>query len=94
MCDPLEDINELDKVSKEWYSENVVKEYLKDKEHFKRFDLRHYSQLTTEFNPKQTTAMLKKLGIPIPNTKVTIVGGYTGQFASLLRDIGMSMVLY
>ena len=74
------------------FAENVVKEYLSNKTTFKKYDLRHYSQLETAFNPEQMVSMLKDLEIPITNTRATIVGGYTGQFAISLRNIGMKVI--
>jgi len=54
--------------------------------------LRHYTQLVIEFNPVEFQKIFLKLGIPTNNICVTVIGGYTGQFASLLNSLGMKVI--
>lgn len=53
--------------------------------------LRHYNQLVTRFDDSSIRAVLAKFGIPI-EARVTVYGGFTGQFAESLRRIGMRVV--
>lgn len=92
MGDPIEGHKFEDSPDQKRFSENIVNEYQKEKSTFKKYDLRHYSQIETVFDREQIASMLKKLEVPIKDTKVTIVGGYTGQFSVSLRDIGMKVV--
>lgn len=92
MCDPIFDeiatsVHELQKFKKE-----IVQEYLKDREKFDKYPLRHYSQLELSFDDNLVKKLLHKLDIPISSTVATIFGGYTGQFAKCLRSVGMRVV--
>jgi len=90
MCDPI--IDRFTKVEGEPFRKEVVEEYLKNKNSFNKYPLRHYSQLESIFDEKQVKELLSKLNIPTADTTVTIFGGYTGQFANCLRNIGMQVV--
>lgn len=88
MCGPITDEFPVE----EPFRKEIVSEYLLNKDTFTKYPLRHYSQLEITFEEEQVRTLLNRLNIPIMNTRVTIFGGYTGQFATCLRDIGMQMI--
>lgn len=88
--DPI--IDDSEKIDKEPYSKETVTEYLEKRGRFDRHPLRHYSQLETSFEENTIRSLLEKLQIPIPHTRVTIFGGYTGQFAKCLKNLGMKVI--
>ena len=90
MCDAI--IDSSIRVDVEAFRKEVVQEYLKDKNSFDKHPLRHYSQLELTFDEGIMTTLLNKLSTPIVNIRVTIFGGYTGQFANCLRKIGMKVI--
>lgn len=53
--------------------------------------LRHYNQLATQFDDSTIRFALSKFKIPIP-TRITVYGGFTGQFADSLKRVGMKVV--
>ena len=92
MCDPIIDDAVIYDYELEPFKKEIVKEYSKTKEKFDKYPLRHYSQLELSFDNNSVKRLLHKLDIPVSDTKVTIFGGYTSQFASCLRSIGMQIV--
>lgn len=52
---------------------------------------RHYSQTVTFFDKSKVERAMRKLGIPMSGHAL-IFGGYTGQFAACLKDLGMSVI--
>ena len=90
MCDPIIDKSIF--IETDQFKEENVKEYIENKRLFTKHPSRHYSQLETNFQAKEIEKLLQKLDIPFDDTRVTIFGGYTGQFASCLRDIGMKVI--
>jgi len=89
-CDPI--IDDSERIEKEQFLKEMVTEYLEKRDKFDRYPLRHYSQLETSFEENTVRSLLTKLRIPIPHTKVTIFGGYTGQFAKCLKNLGMKVI--
>ena len=71
---------------REEFSKQTVEEYALNKASFKRFPLRHYRQL--EFSFDGVGELLGRLQIPTHITGL-VFGGYTGQFANALRELGM-----
>ena len=90
MCDPI--IEEDNNLQTERFSKVTVKEYLEKREKFTKYPLRHYSQLETDFDEKQIKKILSKINIPVNGTKVTVFGGYTGEFSKCLRNLGMKVI--
>jgi hypothetical protein len=90
MCDPITDDSIY--ILKEPFRKKVVEEYLKNKQSFDKHPLRHYSQLELAFDANIVKKLLDRFEIPTFNTSVTVFGGYTGQFAICLRDIGMRII--
>jgi len=92
MCGPIVDsVSSLD-FELQPFEEEVVQEYLADKREFNKHPLRHYSQLELSFDKDVVKQLLHELNIPVFDTRATIFGGYTGQFASCLGSIGMQIV--
>lgn len=52
---------------------------------------RHYSQSASTFDREQMKKALTKLSIPL-DTKSIIFGGYTGELAVCLRELGVSVI--
>lgn len=90
LCDPI--IDDSVRVEKEPFRKEVVEHYLENREEFNYYPSRHYSQLMETFDPDVVKKLLSRLRIPIVDTHVTVFAGYTGEFASCLRKIGMSVV--
>jgi len=90
MCDPI--IDDSERVETEQFSREIVAEYLKERSGFTRYPLRHYSQLEILFEESTIKNLLDRLTIPVPETSVTVFGGYTGQFAECLRKLGMKVI--
>jgi hypothetical protein len=90
MCDPIIDDSEI--IEKEAFTKEVVNEYLEKRSSFDGYPLRHYSQLEMSFEESTVKRLLDKLHVPILHTKVTIFGGYTGNFAKCLRNLGMKVI--
>lgn len=90
MCDPIIDDSEV--IETEPFTKEVVDEYLRKRSVFNKYPLRHYSQLEVLFERSDVKRLLKSLGIPTLNIRVTVFGGYTGHFAKCLRDIGMKVI--
>ena len=90
MCDPIIDGSE--KVETEEFTKTTVTEYLKTRNTFSRFPLRHFSQLEVSFEEETIKILLERLQIPNIETTVSIFGGYTGQFAKCLRNVGMNVI--
>ncbi len=65
--------------------------FKKRRDDIKRSDLRHYNQIVTQFNDSVIRFALSKFKIPI-ETRVTIYGGFTGQFAKSLMKVGMRVI--
>ena len=74
---------------REEFSKQTVEEYALNKASFKRFPLRHYRQL--EFSFDGVGELLGRLQIPTHITGL-VFGGYTGQFANALRELGMTVI--
>ena len=90
MCDPI--ITQSINIETEPFSKEAVNEYLEKRTKFTKYFLRHYSQTEVNFEPSQIEKILVKLKIPINGTKVTVFGGYTGEFANCLRNMGMNVI--
>jgi hypothetical protein len=89
LSDPLIDDEHLET---EPFKEDTVKEYLQTGDTSGKHPLWHYQQTQIIFSNEELITSLSKLGIPAKSTRVTVVGGFTGQFASSLRSIGMNVV--
>lgn len=73
----------------------VVEEFSKNSSKFKKkydFPARHYSQIVVKLTPEVIKNILKKLSITPANKTITLFGGYTGQFAEVLRTVGFSVI--
>lgn len=97
MSDPLVDFprdvpKKLHKGVIDEYSKETLDEYKRLRTSFTKYPLWHYSQLETKFNNDSIQKILVKFAIPTENITVTVFGGYTGEFASCLRDIGMRVI--
>lgn len=92
MCDPIVDDSITSDYELEPFKKEIVEEYLRSKNSFDKHPLRHYSQQELTFDEDIVKKSLDKLDIPIVNTRVTVFGGYTGQFADCLRSIGMQVI--
>ena len=90
MCNPIVDKSIFPII--EPFTEENVKEFFEKRDRFDKYPLRHYSQLSINFQKNQVRELLNRLKIPIFDTRATVFGGYTGQFACCLRDIGMKVV--
>jgi hypothetical protein len=88
LSDPLID-NEV--IETKPFTEAIVNEYLQSSNTFEKHPLWHYQQPETIFDNKQIIACLRKLEIPTIDNRATVIGGFTGQFSSCLRDIGMKV---
>jgi hypothetical protein len=75
----------------EEFSKKTVEEYLMNRASFSKFPLRHYRQLEFSFDVRRVGELLRRLQIPTEIT-VLVFGGYTGQFAKILRDLGMKVI--
>ena len=79
MCDPIIDNSiRLNARALEPFEKEIVEEYLKSRSSFDKYPLRHYSQLELDFDENVVKKLLDHLDIPIANTRVTVIGGYTG----------------
>lgn len=75
----------------EEFRRKTVKEYLTNKASFSKFPLRHYRQLEVSFDVERMRELLR--GLRVSTEIATFVfGGYTGQFACVLRDLGMKVI--
>jgi hypothetical protein len=92
MCDPIISDVATSVYELKAFRKEIVQEYLKNRKKFNKYPLRHYSQLELLFDNNLVKKLLQKLDIPFFNTRVTVFGGYTGQFARCLRSIGMRVV--
>jgi hypothetical protein len=90
MCDPI--IDDSERIETEQFSKEMVAGYLKERGSFTRHPLRHYSQLETSFEDGTIRSLFDKLHIPLLQTRVTVFGGYTGQFAKCLKDLGLKVI--
>jgi len=58
-----------------------------------RIPSRHYNQMGMDFDIKKVSSLFKKLAIkPDPKKVVTIFGGYTGEYAEALRQLGFTVI--
>ena len=89
MTEPLGEKPKL--LSKELFTKAAVDRFKSGKGDIERGNLRHYNQLVTQFDDAEIRVALSKLHIPI-QARVTIYGGFTGQFAHCLRRIGMRVI--
>ena len=90
MCDPIIENSIL--IEKEPFRKEIVEEYMKKKDNFNKYLLRHYSQLEIDFDPNVIKILLQKLQVPIVDTVVTVFAGYTGEFACCLRKLGAKVI--
>jgi hypothetical protein len=90
MCDPI--IDNSERIETEQFSKEMVAEYLEERGSFAKHPLRHYSQLETSFEDCTIRSLLHKFHIPPLHTRVTVFGGYTGQFARCLKNLEMKVV--
>jgi hypothetical protein len=88
MTEPLGETPELHNAL---FTKDIVEKYKDDKSSFEKNKLRHYDQLVTKFDQTAIRNALLKFKIPT-NIRVTVYGGYTGQFALALREMGMKVI--
>jgi hypothetical protein len=88
MSDPLPLLDPI--TNSEIFRKTNVEEYHTNPAAFSKFPQFHYSQLDTNFSG--LGQLLKKLKIPASGITTTVIGGYTGEFASSLRDLGMNVI--
>jgi hypothetical protein len=89
MSDPILDKSSLEL---EAFREESVQEYLSSKQNFTKFPRRHYSQTEVGFDTEEVRRQIERIDVPIKNTRVTVFGGYTGQFALSLKMLGLNVV--
>lgn len=89
MTEPLGETPELK--MKELFTKVAVERVKKREGDIERSNLRHYNQLVTQFDDSAIRFALSKFQIPI-QTRVTVFGGFTGQFAESLKRIGMRVI--
>lgn len=76
---------------KELFTKAAVERFKKREDDVKRSELRHYNQIVTQFDGSAIRLALSKFQIPI-KTRVTVYGGFTGQFAKSLMMVGMMVI--
>jgi hypothetical protein len=89
MTEPLGETPEFH--TKEFFTKAAVERFKKRRDDIERCNLRHYNQIVTQFDGSAILSALSKFQIPI-KTRVTVYGGFTGQFAESLMKIGMMVV--
>lgn len=89
MTEPLNETPRLN--AKELFTKAAVERFQEKVSDIERSDLRHYNQLITHFDDKAIHAALSKFQVPI-EARVTVYGGFAGQFAEFLRRIGMRVI--
>ncbi|OLS16675.1 MAG: hypothetical protein HeimC3_52590 [Candidatus Heimdallarchaeota archaeon LC_3] len=89
MCNALIEEKKTNGYVGKAFKKATVEEYLKKRRTFKDFPLRHYSQIAFNFKNIIVKELLSRLNISAENTTITLIGGYTGQFANSLKDVGM-----
>jgi len=89
MTEPLRETPKLN--MKELFTKAAVEKFKRRRDDIKRSDLRHYNQIVTQFDDSAIRFALSKFKIPI-ETRVTIYGGFTGQFAKSLMMVGMRVI--
>lgn len=89
MTEPLSETPELK--MKELFTKVAVERFNMRKGDIERSNLRHYNQLVTQFDGSTIRFALSKFKIPV-QTRVTVYGGFTGQFAESLKRIGMRVI--
>jgi hypothetical protein len=72
MCEPIFD--KALRFETEQFRKRTVEEYQKLGINFKKFPLRHYSQIVTNFDRSIVRKLLEKLSIPTENNQVTVFG--------------------
>lgn len=94
MLEPIIDYLWKGQVKKEFQLE-TVEEFSRDPSEFKKkysYRLIHYSQLVVDFSPEIIGKILNKLDINPSGKRITVFGGYTGQFAEALRNVDFSVI--
>ncbi len=89
MTEPLGEKPELK--TKELFTRVAVERFRNRRSEIERSNLRHYNQIVTQFDDSTIRFALSKFKIPI-QTRVTVYGGFTGQFAESLNRIGMRVI--
>jgi hypothetical protein len=89
MSEPLSETPRL--IEQELFTKVAVEKFKKGKSDLEKSKLRHYNQLVTQFDDSATRFALSKFKIPI-QTRTTVYGGFTGQFADSLKRVGMKVV--
>lgn len=77
--------------TEELFTKAAVERFKKREDDIERSNLRHYNQIVTQFDGSAIRFALSKFHIPI-KTRVTVYGGFTGQFAESLMMVGMRVV--
>ena len=89
MTEPLGETPELK--MKEIFTKVAVESFKNRKGDIERSNLRHYNQLVAQFDDSTIRFALSKFRIPI-QARVTVYGGFTGQFAESLKRIGIRVI--
>lgn len=76
---------------KELFTKAAVERFKKREDDVKKSELRHYNQIVTQFDGSAIRLALSKFQIPI-KIRVTVYGGFTGQFAKSLMMVGMRVI--
>jgi hypothetical protein len=95
MFEPIIDDESKEKIETEEFQPSIVDEFIKDPASFNKkfkFPLRHYSQITTRLDVDIVKNLLRRLGINPNNKEITVFGGYTGQFANILKACGFNVI--
>lgn len=89
MTEPLNDPIEVLMI--DFFTKEAVDKFLNNAASIEENDLRYYNQLNAKLKDSAIRFTLSKFKIPI-QTRVTVYGGFTGQFAESLKVAGMSVV--
>lgn len=89
MSEPLEEKPNLK--MQELFTKSAVEKFQRTPNEIERKYLRHYNQLTKYFDDAAIHTALSRFGIP-DEARVTVFGGFTGQFAESLRRAGMKVI--
>lgn len=93
---PTREPKDLEQKTDARFLPETVTSYVDNPETFKEnhgHPRHHYSQATRGWGDTDTaTTLLNRLDIPPRETTITIVGGFTGEFAETLRDAGCEVL--
>lgn len=95
MCRPIVDDSMKESGENEPFKKQIINEFQIDPVKFRKkyeHPERHYSQLKVKFDKESIIKLFWKLNITPDDKTITLFGGYTGQFADILREIGFTII--